>query len=413
MLRAFSTRLLILSSFLLLAAPHLCAAEPAPQTQTEKESYSIGYQVGLSMKTDGVEVDFERLVQGLQDAIDAKEPRLGTEEMRKLIVDLKKKARDAQMRKIQEQIVKNAQESEKFLEENGKKEGIKTTASGLQYKVLKEGDGIAPGPEDFVTVNYRGTFTDGQEFDSSYAKGEPIRVQVDGVIKGWTEALPMMKAGSKWQLFVPPDLAYGRRGSGQRIPPNKVLVFEMELLAIEKGDKADQQLGAQTVKTPAVRKMNITGEIGKATHGYIIRGEQPQMIWTILNPDPNILDAFVKSEKTVPMEIRIVSGDNVDIEKIDGKKYDVARGDKADQASSAQTVKTPAVRKMNITGEIGKAAHGYIIRGKQPQMIWTILNADPNILDAFVKSEKTVPMEIRIVSGDNVDIEKIDGKKYR
>ena len=186
---------------MLVAAPHLFAAEPAPQTQNEKESYSIGYQVGLSMKTDGVEVDFERLVQGLQDAIDAKEPRLGTEEMRKLIVDLKKRSRDARMRKIQEQIVANAAESEKFLEENGKKEGIQTTASGLQYKVLKEGDGIAPGPEDFVTVDYRGTLIDGKEFDSSYAKGEPIRVQVDGVIKGWTEALPMMKTGRQMAAF--------------------------------------------------------------------------------------------------------------------------------------------------------------------------------------------------------------------
>jgi FKBP-type peptidyl-prolyl cis-trans isomerase FklB len=323
MLRAFSTRLFIFSCFLLLVAPHLFAAESAPalETQNEKESYSIGYQVGVSMKTDGVEVDFERLVQGLQDAINEKEPTLSTQEMRKLIVDLKKRARAVQMRKIQEQIVENAAESAKFLEENGKKEGIKTTASGLQYKVLKEGDGIAPGPEDFVTVNYRGTFTDGQEFDSSYAKGEPIRIQVDGVIKGWTEALPMMKTGSKWQLFVPPHLGYGRGGSGRRIPPNKVLVFEMELLTVEKGDKADQASSAQSARTPAVRQMNITGEIGKAQHGYIIRGKQPQMIWTILNPDPNILDAFVKSEKTVPMEIRIVSGDNVDIEKIDGKEY--------------------------------------------------------------------------------------------
>jgi FKBP-type peptidyl-prolyl cis-trans isomerase FklB len=375
----------ILLCFLLFAAPHLFAAEPAPQTQNEKESYSIGYQVGLSMKTDGVEVDFDRLVQGLQDAIDAKEPRLGTEEMRKLIVDLKKRSRDARMRKIQEQIVANAAESEKFLEENGKKEGIQTTASGLQYKVLKEGDGIAPGPEDFVTVNYRGTLIDGKEFDSSYAKGEPIRVQVDGVIKGWTEALPMMKPGAKWQLFVPPHLGYGRRGSGQRIPPNKVLVFEMELLAVEKGDQAD----------------------------HIIRGKQPQMIWTILNPDPKVLDEYVKSEKTVPIEVRIVSGDNVNIEKIDGQAYAVKKGAQAvQQQSGAQSGQTSAVRQMNITGEIAKAAHGYIIRGKQPQMIWTILNPDPKILDAFVKSEKTVPMEVRIVSGDNVNIEKIDGKAY-
>jgi len=151
----------MLSCCLLVATPHLFADELASKTQNEKESYSIGYQVDLSMKTDGVEVDFEKLVQGLQDAINAKEPRLGQEEVRKLIVDLKKRARDARMRNIQEQIVKNARESAKFLEENGRKEGIKTTASGLQYKVLRPGDGMAPGPEDFVTVNYRGTFTDG------------------------------------------------------------------------------------------------------------------------------------------------------------------------------------------------------------------------------------------------------------
>ena len=212
----------------ILATPYVFAAEPAtaPETQNEKESYSIGYQVGRSMKTDGVQVDFEKLVQGLRDAVNNKEPLSEYEEMRTLIVDLKKRAREAQMRKIQEQIVENAKESEKFLEENKKKEGVKTTKSGLQYKVLKEGDGVSPGPKDFVTVNYRGTLTDGQEFDSTYAKGEPARIQVNRVIKGWTEALPMMKTGSKWELYVPPDLAYGKRGFGRKIPPNKVLVFE-------------------------------------------------------------------------------------------------------------------------------------------------------------------------------------------
>jgi FKBP-type peptidyl-prolyl cis-trans isomerase FklB len=322
LIRVIGSRLFIFSCFLLLAAPHLFAAETdsALKTQNEKESYSIGYQVGVSMNTDGVEVDFDKLIQGLQDAVDAKTPRLDQAEMRKLIVDLKKRSRAAQMRKIQEAIVKNAKESEKFLKENGKKEGIRTTSSGLQYKVLKEGGGIASGPEDFVTVNYRGTFIDGEEFDSSYAKGKPIRVQVDGVIKGWTEALPMMKVGSKWQLFVPPHLGYGRGGSG-RIPPNKVLVFEMELLAVEKDDQADQASKAPTSPKGTVRQMNVTGEIGKSQHGYIIRGKQPQMIWTILNPEPKILDALVKSEKIVPIEIRIVSGDNVNIEKIDGKAY--------------------------------------------------------------------------------------------
>jgi FKBP-type peptidyl-prolyl cis-trans isomerase FklB len=326
LLKAIITRLFMVSCVWVLASPQLFAAEPekALQTQKDKESYSIGYQVGLSVKTDGVEVNFERLILGLEDAIKQREPRLAQEEMKKLIADLRKRTREAQLRKVQEQTVKNAKESEKFLDENKKKEGVKVTESGLQYRVLKEGDGITPKAEDFVKVNYRGTFIDDKEFDSSYAKGEPARVQVDGVIKGWTEALQMMKVGSKWQLFVPPELAYGRGGLGQRIPPNKVLVFEMELLAVETGDKADQHSKAQATQARTARKMSTTGEIAKSEHGYIIRtrkGNVPSEILTILNPDPKILDEFVKSEKTVPIKVRIVSGDNVNIEKINGKEY--------------------------------------------------------------------------------------------
>jgi len=202
-------------------------------TQQEQESYSIGYQVGLSMQIDGVKANFEALTKGLQDAIDGKDPQLSMEEMKRLIVDVKKRAREAELRKIQETIVKNAEESEKFLAENGKKPGVRTTASGLQYLVLKEGDGPTPKADDMVKVHYRGTFINGKEFDSSYVKGEPQTFQADGVIKGWTEALLTMKVGSKWQLFVPPDLAYGRGGLGQKIPPNSVLIFDIELLAIE------------------------------------------------------------------------------------------------------------------------------------------------------------------------------------
>jgi FKBP-type peptidyl-prolyl cis-trans isomerase FklB len=195
------------------------------------------------MKTDGVDVNSDKLVQGLQDAINGKEPRLSEEEMKKLIVDLRKRTGEAQMKKFQEAAVKNGEESAKFLEGNKKKEGIKTTASGLQYKVLKDGDGVTPGPEDLVTVNYRGMFTDGKEFDSSYSRGEPAKFQPNGVIKGWAEALSMMKAGSKWEVFVPPDLAYGKNGIGNRIPPNTVLVFDIELLSVDKGNKTDQQSG--------------------------------------------------------------------------------------------------------------------------------------------------------------------------
>jgi FKBP-type peptidyl-prolyl cis-trans isomerase len=138
------------------------------------------------------------------------------------------------MRKHQESLVKNSEESEKFLAENSKKEGIKTTASGLQYEILKEGSGVSPSPENSVKVHYLGTFIDGTEFDNSIVKGEPQVVKVDSVLKGWREILPMMRVGARWRVFVPPDLAYGRGGLGGKIPGNKVLVFEMELLSIEK-----------------------------------------------------------------------------------------------------------------------------------------------------------------------------------
>ena len=227
---------------LTLAPSYLFADEvPALETQQDKESYSIGYQVGLSMKSDSVEVDFDRLIQGLRDAIDGNEPLLSVEEMRSLILALKEKAREVQMRKVQEARVKNAEESEKFLAENGKKEGVKTTESGLQYRILKQGDGNSPGPEDSVAVHYRGTLIGGKEFDSSYARGVPQTLQTDGVIKGWTEALQMMKVGSKWEIFVPPDLAYGRGGQGGVIPPNSALVFEIELLSIEQAEATEER----------------------------------------------------------------------------------------------------------------------------------------------------------------------------
>ena len=132
---------------------------------------------------------------------------------------------------------KNAADGAKFLAENKKKEGVKTTASGLQYKVLKEGTGAPPKDTDTVTVNYRGTLINGAEFDSSYKRGQPATFPVGQVIKGWTEALQMMPVGSKWQLFVPPDMAYGARGPNPLIGSNAVLIFEVELLSIKEKDK--------------------------------------------------------------------------------------------------------------------------------------------------------------------------------
>ena len=228
-------RLLLPLVFLLLAPSYLFADEnTALETQKQKESYSIGYQVGLSIKNDGVEINFDKLVQGLQDAVNEQEPLLSNEEMRSLIVERREKLKNDQMQKLLEIRAQNAEEAVTFLEENGKKEGVKTTESGLQYQIIKEGEENSPKPDDMITVHYRGTFIDGTEFDSSYSRGEPQLLQADNVIPGWREAMQMMKVGSKWKIFVPPALAYGRGGAGQMIPPNKLLIFEIELLSIEK-----------------------------------------------------------------------------------------------------------------------------------------------------------------------------------
>jgi len=242
MLKTLYKILLFPLVLLTLAPSYLLADEvPALESLKEKESYSIGYQVGLSMMRDGVEVDLDTLIKGLQDAISEKDPLLNNEEMRDLIVDRRERAKEAQMQKLLETRAKNAEETQKFLSENVKKQGIMTTESGLQYKILKAGEGISPESGDTVTVHYKGTFIDGEEFDSSYSRGEPQTFQANRVIKGWTEALQMMKVGSKWKIFLSPRLAYGQKGDGKTIPPNKVLVFEIELLSIEDtGEKQDK-----------------------------------------------------------------------------------------------------------------------------------------------------------------------------
>jgi FKBP-type peptidyl-prolyl cis-trans isomerase len=232
-----------LAVLLLLALPVLSMAGEQTQTlesQSQKENYSIGYQIGIGMTYDRVAVDYDSFLMGLRAATSGSEPSLSREEMKTLIIDIKKASRDARLKEMQELVVKNAEEAKKFLEQNAGKDGIKTTESGLQYKVLRQGDGPSPTVDDFVRVHYRGLFPDGKEFDSSYAKGEPQIFQTDGVIKGWTEALQLMKVNSKWQLFIPPELAYGRGGLEGKIPPNKVLIFEIEILAIGETGKENQ-----------------------------------------------------------------------------------------------------------------------------------------------------------------------------
>jgi len=208
---------------------------PALKDGKEKISYSIGYQIGGDFKRQGLDLDPDLVVKGIKDAEGGAEPRISAQEMRKTLVDLKKKVEADERKRRKEQAAKSRAEGEAFLAANGKKEGVVTLPSGLQYKVLAAGKGKSPNPTDNVTVHYRGTLVDGTEFDSSYKRNAPATFGVDRVIAGWKEALPRMKEGAKWQLFVPSKLAYGERGAGAKIPPDSALIFEVELISVQSG----------------------------------------------------------------------------------------------------------------------------------------------------------------------------------
>jgi FKBP-type peptidyl-prolyl cis-trans isomerase FklB len=201
--------------------------------QKDKESYSLGYQFGTNLKMQGVDINLDAYASAIRDALGGKEPRMSAEEMQSTLTGFRQRMADAQQKTLKEQGEKNLAEGKAFLAENGKKQGVKTLPSGLQYKVLSEGAGKTPTKSDTVTVHYRGTLINGTEFDSSIARGQPATFKVDGVIPGWTEALQMMKEGAKWQLFIPPELAYGERGMPPRIYPHSALIFEVELLTIK------------------------------------------------------------------------------------------------------------------------------------------------------------------------------------
>lgn len=207
--------------------------KPELKNQKERESYSLGYQYGQSFKKEGVEIDLKVFTGAMQEALEGQAPRMTPEDMQATIKSLRQRMLTAQHRQAQEQFAKNLEAAKAFLAENAKQEGVKTLASGLQYRVLKEGTGKSPTGTDTVAVRYRGTLIDGTEFDrAGQGDKEPETFQVDAVIPAWTEALQLMKEGAKWQLFVPPELGYGRRGL-PRIPPNSALIFEIELVTVE------------------------------------------------------------------------------------------------------------------------------------------------------------------------------------
>jgi len=228
-----------LSLFLLAGV----ASAEAQELKTDKDklSYSMGVATGTQMKRQSVDVDVDMFANGLRDSISGGKLQMTEQQIQDALMKFQQEMTAKQAEKTRQLAEINKKEGEAFLAENRKKDGVKTLPGGLQYKILAEGKGKLPKEDDTVTTHYRGTLTDGTEFDSSIKRGQPATFAVKGVIKGWTEALQLMKEGSKWQLFIPSELAYGERGApGGVIGPNAVLIFEVELLAIkDSGEKKE------------------------------------------------------------------------------------------------------------------------------------------------------------------------------
>ena len=219
-------------------------------TQKEKLSYAIGMNIGQSMKKDALDIDPAILTRALKDALSGSKPQMTEEEAKAVITTFRNEMiakKQAEEKKISDA---NKQAGEQFLATNKTREGVVTLPSGLQYKIIKQGDGPKPTATDTVETNYRGTLINGTEFDSSYKRGEPVTFPVNQVIKGWTEALQLMPVGSKWQLFIPADLAYGPRSPSPEIGPNSALIFDIELLSIKKKEEPKDKPQAQAPDTP-------------------------------------------------------------------------------------------------------------------------------------------------------------------
>lgn len=242
----------------------LSAAEPAAGSSTLKDqkakvSYSLGVSYGKFLKAQSFDPDYEIFLKAVKDVMEGKPTLLTDQEMRQVEMDFRKEARAKAEEKRKVEGEKNKKEGDAFLAANKTKEGVKVFPSGLQYKILKDGTGPTPKTNDIVKAHYRGTFIDGKEFDSSYQRGAPFETSTHGVIKGWTEALMNMKVGSKWQLFIPPDLAYGEFGR-MNIPPSAVLLFEMELLEVRTPPE-QQPVTSDIIKVPSAEDLKKGAKI--------------------------------------------------------------------------------------------------------------------------------------------------------
>lgn len=233
----------------LIAAGIAQAGAVELKTDAQKIGYTIGADMGQSVSqiAQGGDVDLDALISGLKQAYEGKELAMSPEDMDKTMKAFAEQRMKTMQEKMQKLAAENAKKGEAFLKENKSKDGVKTTDSGLQYKVLQAGDGAKPSKDDSVTVNYEGRLLDGKVFDSSYKRGEPVTFKLSDVIPGWVEGLQLMKKGAKYTFYIPAKLAYGEQGAGPAIGPNETLIFDVELLGIN--DKGDQAKADDTQKT--------------------------------------------------------------------------------------------------------------------------------------------------------------------
>ena len=232
------SRAFVAAAFILIFATG-CSAESstsdvvaALDTDDQKVSYGIGHSVGQGLAPVAERIDIDAMTRGFKDALDEAESAIPADELQSVMQVFQQELMQADQLAKAEQAEAGSAEAELFMARNGAREGVTTTESGLQYEILNQGTGPKPGPDDQVTVHYRGTLADGTPFDSSYDRGEPATFGLQGVIQGFSEGLQLMPVGSKYMLFVPSDIGYGAQGSGP-IPPSAALVFELELLSIE------------------------------------------------------------------------------------------------------------------------------------------------------------------------------------
>ena len=200
------------------------------ETENDKTSYMLGYALSGNIQKEEPQLNSTAFLQGVKDSIHNKQPALQQKDMQEIKNQIMQKVL---LKKQKEKGEKSKMNGQKFLEENKNKDGVKVTESGLQYEVLSKGSGKSPKNTDTVEVHYRGTLIDGTEFDSSYKRNTSISFPLNGVIKGWTEGLQLMKEGAKYKFYIPPELAYGERGAGESIPPHSTLIFEVELLKVQ------------------------------------------------------------------------------------------------------------------------------------------------------------------------------------